>query len=419
MINRQEQPRVNTIEHIDFVKPHIFDITPDVPLVWMKDVPNDSVRLDLFFDAGITRGKDSLPAIVHALLLSGTGTLSSVEIHESIDALGGFIDTDLAFETATVSIYCLREHIEAIAALVANAINGLSFRENEVEDALRSMSQKFRENKQKVKHVAQQQFRGALFASDEAYSTLPEESDFGSADRQAMKRFFRDHYLNGLTRMTLVGNLEQDTVDALIDLFGKLAMDKLPVYGSDFTGKDKRLHFPVEGSVQTAIRMGRILFPKAHPDYIGFQMVNTILGDYFGSRLMSNIREDKGYTYGIGSAMMELHNSGYFVIVTEVGTDVVHATLKEIRVEIERLQTELIDPGELELVRNYVLGQLLKSADGPYAMLDMYNSVDIYGLDLSFYDDMIRSVKNITPERIRELAIAYLQWDDFLIVTAG
>src|SRR5688572_29198761 len=116
MINRKQQPPVRTIEHIDFIKPHVFDVTPSVPLLWMKDVPNDTVRLDLFFDAGIIRGKDSIPAIVHSLLFSGTKERSSVEIHEAIDALGGFLDTDLSFESAIVSIYCLREHLQTIAA---------------------------------------------------------------------------------------------------------------------------------------------------------------------------------------------------------------------------------------------------------------------------------------------------------------
>ncbi len=419
MINRTQQPEVKTIEHIDFIKPHIFDVTPSVPLLWMKDVPNDTVRLDLFFDAGIIRGKNSVPAIVHSLLFSGTHERSSVEIHEAIDALGGFLDTDLSFEAAVVSIYCLREHLSTISSIVANSINGLSFRENEVDDALRSMSQKFNENRQKVKNVAQQGFREALFASDADYSTVSKAEDFESVDYPEMKRFFREHYLNGLNRITLVGNVEQDTVDALIDLFGQWAMETTPVYGGGFETTQRELHLPVDSAVQSAIRMGKLLFPKTHPDYIEFQVVNTIIGDYFGSRLMSNIREDKGYTYGIGSAMMELHNSGYFVIVTEVGSDVTQATLKEIRYELERLQTELVSKEELGLVRNYMLGQLLKSADGPYAMMDMYNSVDMYGLDLDFYDEAIRKVKAITPERIRELAALYLDWKDFLIVTAG
>lgn len=418
-MNRTAQPTVHPVQHIDFVKPHIFDVTEQVRLLWMKDVPNDTVRLDLFFDAGIIRDTQSIPAIVHSLLFSGTATQSSVEIHESIDALGGFLDTDLSFETAVVSIYCLREHLDTIALLVSNAITGLSFRDNEVEDTLRSMDHKFKENQQKVRNVAQQQFRKALFESHADYSTLAEAHDFQEANYAQMKRFFKDHYLNGLMRMTLVGNVEQDSVDALIDLFGKWAIDRVPEFAKDFSTSHEKLEFPVDSALQTAIRMGKMLFSKKHPDYIGFQVLNTILGDYFGSRLMSNIREDKGFTYGIGSAIMELHNDGYFVIVTEVGKEVTEATLAEIKLELKRLQEDLVDTDELELVKNYMLGQLLKSADGPYAMLDMYNSVDMYGLDLSFYDDAIAQIRSITPERVRELAVQYLNWEDFLIVTAG
>jgi predicted Zn-dependent peptidase len=147
--------------------------------------------------------------------------------------------------------------------------------------------------------------------------------------------------------------------------------------------------------------------------------MNTILGDYFGSRLMSNIREDKGYTYGIGSAIMELQHEGYFVVVTEVGKEVSEATLTEIKHEFDRLKSEPVPSEELELVKNYMLGQLLKSADGPYAMLDMYNSVDMYDLTLDFYDQAIHKIKQMTTERVQELAQQYLNWDEFLIVTAG
>lgn len=419
MMHRHKQPTVHPVQHIDFIKPHIFDVTEGVRLLWMKDVPNDTVRLDLFFDAGIIRGDKSIPAIVHSLLFSGTATKSSVEIHESIDALGGFLDTDLSFETAVVSIYCLRENLDHIALLVSEAINGLAFRESEVEDTLRSLGQKFRENQQKVRNVGQQQFRKLLFESHEDYSTLANASDFDQGNYAAMKRYFKDHYLNGLTRITLVGNVEQDSVDALIDLFGKWAVDRIPAFGKSFETTQKRTHFPVEGAVQTAIRMGKMMFPKHHPDYIGFQFLNTILGDYFGSRLMSNIREDKGYTYGIGSVIMELQNDGYLVIVTEVGKDVTEATLTEIQFELKRLQEEPVSNEELDLVRNYMLGQLLKSADGPYAMLDMYNSVDMYGMDLDFYDRAIAEIRAMQPERLQELAKTYLNWEDFLIVTAG
>lgn len=416
---RTKQPETKQVDHISFVKPHVFDVTPDVKLLWMKEVPNETVRLDLFFNAGITRGNKSIPAIVHSLLLSGTKEFSSVEIHERIDALGGFLDTDISFETAVVSIYCLREHIREISNIVADAIQNLAFRETEVEDVLRSMRQQFAVNQQKVKYVAQQQFRKHLFASNADYSTISEESDYEEGNVMAYKKYWKEHYLEGLTRITLVGDLEVDEVDALIDLFGKWAVDGKVEHAGGFKFQAERIDFPKNDAVQSAVRMGRFLFPKTHEDYIDFQVLNTILGDYFGSRLMSNIREDKGYTYGIGSGVMDMNKTGYFVIVTEVGKEVLDKTLQEIKFELERLQQELVPEDELELVKNYMLGQLLKSADGPYAMLDMYNGVDMYGLTLDFYDEAIQKIKHISPARIQELAKQYLNFEDFLIITAG
>lgn len=175
----------------------------------------------------------------------------------------------------------------------------------------------------------------------------------------------------------------------------------------------------MKNALQSAIRVGRILFTKEHEDYLDFLILNTIIGDYFGSRLMKNIREDKGYTYGIGSMISEFKKSGYFLIATEVGTEVKEDALNQIKLELERLQTEPVPEYELELVRNYMLGQLLKSADGPYAMTDLFLSVEIHGKSLDFYNEAIHRIQNIRPERIMELAKKYLNWKDLTIVTAG
>lgn len=418
-MNRTQQPIVQEIGHIEYLKPQLFDITPTVKLVWMKEVQNETVRLDLFFDAGIITSDASIATIVQGLIFSGTPEISSVEFHERIDEMGGFIDTDLSLEIAIISIYCLRECLEEIAQLVAKTMNGMCFHEKEVNDTLRSLAQKFNENKQKVKNVAQQQFRNAFFQSDERYARLAEIEHFTNTQVLEMKRFYKERYLKGLTRMTLVGNVEQDTVDALIDLFGTWSLEEKFKKEGSFPTTGQEISIPVDGAIQTAIRMGRNLFSKHHPDFIEFHVLNTILGDYFGSRLMSNIREDKGYTYGIGSAVLDLQLTSYFIIVTEVGKDVADATIQEIKNEMSRLQTELVPIDELELVKNYLLGQILKGADGPYAMLDLFNAVDLYGLDLSYYDEIVRLTKAVTSERLQELAKKYLNWEDFMVVVAG
>jgi len=148
-------------------------------------------------------------------------------------------------------------------------------------------------------------------------------------------------------------------------------------------------------------------------------ILNTILGEYFGSRLMSNLREDKGYTYGVGSMLSEFHETGYFLIATEVGKEHAKNAIQEIENEIVRLQNELVGSEELDLVRNYLLGQLLKSADGPYSMTDLCVGLYSFDLGVDFYDKYLEKIKTITPERLRELAKKYLNWSDLTVVSAG
>lgn len=134
---------------------------------------------------------------------------------------------------------------------------------------------------------------------------------------------------------------------------------------------------------------------------------------------MSNIREDKGYTYGIGSAVLESYLSGSFIIATEVGSEYVNSTLNEIKKEIERLRNELIPDDELNLVRNYLLGQLLKSADGSNSLMDLYLGVTMHELTLDYYNQVIKRIHTITSEELKKLASKYLNWNDLTIITAG
>jgi predicted Zn-dependent peptidase len=217
----------------------------------------------------------------------------------------------------------------------------------------------------------------------------------------------------------VIGNFSQDDIDALIDLCGKWAQPAPATYFNTPINLKEKYHFTKEGALQTAIRVGRSFVNKTHEDFEEFLVLNTILGDYFGSRLMGNIREDKGYTYGIGSMVVELQKSGYFLIATEVGAEHTEATLTEIKKEFERLQNELVSEEELSLVKSYMLGQLLKSADGAYAMMDLHLSVEPFEISLDYYNESIERIKGCSPERIQELAKKYLNWNEMTVVSAG
>lgn len=418
MINRTLTPELNEIDQIDFIKPSIFDISSSVKLYSMCEVPNQTSRLDLYFNAGTILGEIGTASFVNSLLLSGTNTKTSIEINNEIDSLGAFFESSVTNENALVSIYALKENMLAVLSILKDAIENVAFLEHEVIELVNDRKQKFRIGMEKVSYLAQRSFQQKLF-NHPIYGRIAEESDFENVSISTLKRFHKDHYLHGLTKVVLIGAFSTDEIDEVIDMTGNWAMDALPNFDEKCQNEPSKTHVNKEQAVQTAIRVGRMLFNKKDPDFIDFQILNTILGDYFGSRLMTNIREDKGYTYGIGTMVAELTEMGYFLVATEVGSDKKDATLHEIQFEFNRLQTELVSEDELQLVKNYMLGQLLKSADGPYAMMDLFLHVEPFNIGLEYYNQCIESINTITPERIQELAIKYLNWDKMTIVTAG
>jgi len=418
-MDRYIAPPLNPIESIDFINPKVFDINPNVKLIFMSEVPNETSRVDLYFDAGTIKGEKGTASFVNGLLLSGNEEISSTQISHQMDLLGGFFESVITSEGAVISVYALRENMPALLQLIKKSISEMNCSAKEVEELVQDKKQRFQVNLQKTRFLAQRAFQHNLFFSHPDYAKVVEEDYYENVEPIKLKRFFNDNYLHGLTKVAVVGNFSQDFVDEIIDLFGEWAKEPSCEYARDFKNRVGLYAVEKSDAMQAAIRVGKILFNKTHPDYNDFQILNTIIGDYFGSRLMTNIREDKGYTYGIGSMVAEFNNFGYFMIATEVGKEFKDATLKEIKYEINRLQAELVPQRELDVIKNYLLGQLLKSADGPYSMIDLYLNAEIHDMSLEFYNESIKSIREITPERIQELAKKYLSWDEMTIVTAG
>jgi predicted Zn-dependent peptidase len=219
--------------------------------------------------------------------------------------------------------------------------------------------------------------------------------------------------------VVLVGDFSDSDTSNLQDLLITMCSSEIPSFTDSLTNNVGRFSVSKEGALQSSIRIGRILFTRKHVDFIPFTILNTVLGDYFGSRLMSNLREDKGFTYGINSMVSEYQNAGYFLVATDVAAEKKESALNEIRFELEKLQNEPIEQHELELVKNYLLGQLLKSADGPYAMTDLYVHLQDYGLEADYYNGYIQEINEITSEKLQECAKKYFNWNDLTIVTAG
>ena len=419
MIDRNSAPDTARITSIQLAKPEQFTTSTGIPFFLIRAIPENTVKLTMEFNAGKVHQSFPLVAGFTAdLLFSGTSGKTQQEIQEEFDFYGGYVQAEMGMERSTVTIYGLTQHIDKLIACTLDALRDVQFPERDFEQHRTIEWQKFQINWEKVATRARKYFSNALF-SGTPFDNLTKEDDFTAITREQCIYFHRERYLKGLVDVNIVGNLTdtqlQDLMTRLADWKNTQNEEVLftlnPTTGLRSETKD--------GALQTAIRVGKILFTPEHPDYMAFDVLNTILGGYFGSRLMSNIREDKGYTYGIGSGIVTMKALGYFFISTEVGIDVKDATLNEIRFEIERLQTELVDEDELELVKSYMIGQLLKSTDGPFAMMSQFLFLHDFALPSDYFDRYMTAIQQVTPESLRDLAKQYLQWDSFCIIQAG
>jgi zinc protease len=424
MLNRSVAPEFKTIEKIDIIKAQEQFLDNKIPVYSINAGSQELTKVEFVFSAGMyQQNRTLLASTTNTLLESGTSKRNALQLSEQIDFYGSFLELEVGQDYSSVTVYSLNKYLNESLAFLEEIIKDSVFPEDEITITLANKKQKHQINSQKVSHLARRKFSELLFGSKHPYGVDVKTDDFDNLKRNDLLDFYRKHYTYKNCFVVAAGNLPKDLMTVLNTHFGKdkwggensLINSSSPVIS---TTQQKHL---VEKSdaIQSAIRIGRVLFNKTHPDYFKFQVLNTILGGYFGSRLMANIREDKGYTYGIGSGLTSLLHSGYFYISTEVGSDVTSKALEEIYKEIKLLRENLVSVEELETVRNYILGQFLRSVDGPFALAEKFIAVKEFGLDYSYYADYFKAVKSVTPKDIQVLANKYLQEEDLIECVAG
>jgi len=418
MLDRRIAPLTKKIDNIDFISPREFQLNSQVKLFWMSDVPNQTSRIDLFFDAGLRQDRNIIASLCSSLLLSGTQEKKSTQIHHEIDALGAYFDIGLSHEGVLISIFALKSNISEAFKLIYTAIQDAVFPEKEIIEVVHEKREKFKINLSKVGFLAQREFQKKIFFNT-PYHELTELEDFDDLSREDIIEFHNKHFKKGLSRIAITGALQDFEIQEIKTLCTPNCISKKLSYYTNFDNKSGVYHIDKTNALQSAIRIGRTMFNKTHEDFMDFSILNTVFGDYFGSRLMKNIREDKGFTYGIGSALVETGGSGYFIIGSEVGIHHKEASIQEIHKEMKIIGENPIPEAELSLVKNYLLGQILKLADGPYAMMDLYLSIDAYGLNMDFYNSYINRIHSITSEDIINMANKHLNWDSMTVVTSG
>jgi zinc protease len=423
VIDRKIAPEVKQVAEVKMIQAEKSLLDNALPLYTINAGSQDLVKIEWLFDAGSKFESQKLSAqTANSLLKEGTTKFKSAEIAEQIDYYGAFLETECNKDKAHITLYSLNKHLSNVLPILEDILKNAVFPEHEFSVYKQNAKQKLVVNNQKVDVLARNHFNELIFGKQHPYGSITLAEHYDKLDLQSVKDFYARFYSAANCKIVVSGMVKESTKKLINAHFGKEWKGE-PVkttISADFEKVDKKENLiNKEDAVQSAIRIGRLLFNKTHPDYFGMQVLNTVLGGYFGSRLMNNIREDKGYTYGIGSAIASLQQGGYFFIATEVGVDVCAAAINEIYSELKQLRDEEVSSEELDLVRNYMLGTFVRSIDGPFSLSEKFNSILEYNLDYSFYDKYLQTIRTISPAQIQELAKKYLKQEDLVELVVG
>ena len=422
-LNRTIAPDFQPIRELHILPLQTQKLQNNAPLHWLGAGESPVLKLEVLFHVGQAHEvKNGVNQLAVKMLTEGTKTRTASEITNHFDYYGAFLETSAGNDRSSVILYCLTKHLESVLPAFCELLTEASFPAPELEKIKTITSQNHRVQEEKNNYQAQTLFKNHVFGLENAYGRTPSSADYLEVSREEVLAHYEQFIKAKNFEVFLVGQVGKAEVDLMDTHLGAIhiSLPNMPLPTQPpqvYAGK--RVFHDKADSLQSSLRIGKICIDRKHPDFYAFKIVNEIFGGYFGSRLMSNIREDKGYTYGIYSSIVNLHRVSYLSIGADVKKEFTQQTLTEIQKEIQVLHQELVPVDELERVRNYMLGSLAGNMNTAFDLAEVFKGIYFSGLGYAYYDEYVKTIQTITPEKLRETAQKYLRYEDMLEVIVG
>ncbi|MGN6493512.1 MAG: M16 family metallopeptidase [Agriterribacter sp.] len=420
MLDRRTAPSIkDAIDYSLELKPYTKYVLDNGVNVYSVDAGAEEViQVELVFKAGNWyENQNLLATATNHLLKNGTTQKTAFDINEHFEYYGAYLNRNCYNETAVVSLHSLSRHLPHLLPVMREMVSESVFPQQELDIYKQNSKQRLEVNLKKCDFVANRLIDEYLFGANHPYGRYSSAAAYDALQREQLLAFYNSYYVNGHLDIFVAGKLPADLFLLLNENFGKLPLNRNQSGEATHiiqpaTQKKYRITNDSKG-VQGAIRIASHFPNRHHPDFTKAQVLNTLFGGYFGSRLMSNIREDKGYTYGIHSYMQNHINESAWMISTEAGTEVCEATIAEVYKEMEILRNEPVPEEELLLVKNYLIGTILGDLDGPFHIIARWKNIILNNLGDNYFYESIRAIKTIGVKEVQELANKYLLPEKF------
>ncbi|MGI4819695.1 MAG: M16 family metallopeptidase [Janthinobacterium lividum] len=425
MLNRLLPPPTHPLTDLTLPTPTVQHLPNGARLHLLANDAQPVVRLQVVVAAG--KRQEPVPGLAQLaarLLTEGTATRSARQIADEVAFFGAALDCEAGPDRSTLTLYCLARHLPTLLPLVLEVLAAPTFPEAELQQMKNRIGQSMRVERQKTSFRASEEFNRQLFGEDSPYGRPFNEAALNQRTADELRAFHAATYTPVGAEIILSGDVAALEAEVVAQLgqwqpVAGVAPATIPTPYVAAEYPKGLVQVPVEGSLQASLRVGRRWVALGEEQTPELLLLVKILGGYFGSRLMRNIREDKGFTYGIQASVVGRELATALVIGTDVKGDSADATRHEIAYELERLQTELLGDDELETVKNYTLGKLLGETATVFEQADKYRHILVQGLRPDYYQHLVRQTQAATAADLQALARTYLSPADMLTVVAG
>ncbi|MCH7415155.1 insulinase family protein [Belliella sp. R4-6] len=422
ILDRSKAPEFLIPENITLQNPIKRTLHNGVHLYFIPTPEIDAIRLEINTDTQRSLNivdKKLTSFFTLNMIMEGTKQMSALELDDFFDQYASEVEVSSGFENNSISLLTTKKHFANVFPVFRSLLTEAVFPEKELAKRKSQKALSISLQREQNGARASQLFRKQLFGESHPYGLISDENDVEIITREDLQ----DYYENSLwfnPEIFLTGNVEEKELDMITELLGSIEVSfterEYPLF-SNIT--KERLYEVKEKSLQSTIRIGCHLIPKSHPDYHALSVFNTILGGYFGSRLIKNIREEKGHTYGIYSSIGSLKNADYWVVMADVQKQYLNEVITEIYKEIDLLKTELVGPDELETVRNYMIGNFLSNFSSAFDLIGRFKSIHQAGMDQNFYYEKLDFIRKFTAQDILNVGQKYLNRNNMVEVIVG
>lgn len=421
---KQEPPRPGEPRPFSVPEARTFELDNgmQVTLVPFGTVPKVAIQLAVAA-GGISEGSDEvwLANLTGDLMREGTTSRTGEEISIATASMGGSLNVGAGADETTVSGEVLSEFGPQLVRLIADVAIHPSFPESELERLKANRLRNLAIAKSQQQPLAQEKFHAVLFPDHPYGRIFPSEEMLQGYTVQQIRDFHATNFGARRAHLFIAGVYDEATMEAAIRAAFSDWAPGQPAQRTPVTPHtERRIHIiDRPGAVQSTVFIGLPVVDPSHADYIALQVTNALLGGSFSSRITSNIREDKGYTYSPGSFISTRHRNAYWVEAADITTAVTGAAIGEIFAEIERLQAEPPPADELHGIQNYLAGSFVLGVSSRGGLIGSLRTSALHGLAEDHLSTYVQRVHAVTPADVQRMAGTYLQDDRMTIVIVG